>query len=127
MKRIRLIIASLLAFSALTPAVALAYNPLDRACTGAAANSNVCKDAASQKKDTNPVVTIIADATRIILLIIGFASVIMIVASGIGLITSGGNSESVSGAKKRLTGAITGLVIAGLAWFLTSYIINRLL
>jgi hypothetical protein len=48
--------------------------------------------------------------------IAGILAVIMIVVSGIQWVTSGGNSEAISSAKKRIGGALIGLVIAYLSY-----------
>lgn len=50
------------------------------------------------------------------LTIAGILALIMIVVAGVQWTTSGGNSEMISGAKKRITGALTGLLIAYLSY-----------
>jgi hypothetical protein len=130
MKKISSLLAAFSAFivislGAAAPAAA-AFDPLHRACEGIQ-NSAVCSDAAKQDKNDNPIINTVAKTTKIISLIVGFASVIMIVVSGLNMITSSGNSESVASARKKLTGAIIGLVLASLAWVLSSFVINQLL
>lgn len=53
---------------------------------------------------------------KIALSIAGILAVIMIVVSGIQWVTSGGNSEMISSAKKRIGGAMIGLLIAYLSY-----------
>lgn len=50
------------------------------------------------------------------LTIAGILAIIMIVVAGVQWTTSGGNSEMISGAKKRISGALTGLLIAYLSY-----------
>lgn len=45
-------------------------------------------------------------------------SVIMIIIAGLQWLTSGGNSEAISGAKKRIGGAVIGLFIAYMSYFI---------
>jgi len=50
------------------------------------------------------------------LTIAGILAVIMIIIAGVQWVTSGGNSEMINGAKKRIGGALTGLLIAYLSY-----------
>lgn len=49
-------------------------------------------------------------------------AVIMIIVSGVQWITSGGNSESISSAKSRISGAVIGLFIAYMSYFILNTI-----
>ena len=49
-------------------------------------------------------------------------SVIMIIVAGVQWITSGGNSESISSAKSRISGAVIGLFIAYMSYFILNTI-----
>jgi hypothetical protein len=50
------------------------------------------------------------------LAVAGILAVIMIIVAGVQWVTSGGNSEMITGAKKRIGGALTGLLIAYLSY-----------
>lgn len=50
------------------------------------------------------------------LTVAGILAVIMIIVAGVQWVTSGGNSEMITGAKKRIGGALTGLLIAYLSY-----------
>ncbi len=52
------------------------------------------------------------------LTVAGILAIIMIVVAGIEWVSSGGNSETISSAKTRITGAIVGLIIAYLSYFI---------
>lgn len=114
----------------LMPAAALADDSqLFSACdpsvsNSKAANSAICKD---QGTATDPAVHIIHVAADIIALIAGLAAVLIIIASGIAMITSGGNSESVGNARKRILGAIIGLAIIAFAWVIVTFLTDKLI
>ncbi len=56
--------------------------------------------------------------------IVGVVAVIMVIFGGFKYITSGGDSNSVSGAKNTLIYAIVGLIIVALAQFLVHFVLN---
>lgn len=58
-------------------------------------------------------------------IIVGAASVIMIVYGGFRYITSGGSSERVGSAKNTLIYAIIGLIIVGLAQILVHFVLSQ--
>lgn len=68
--------------------------------------------------------TIIKDVVNLLSLILGALSVVMIIVSGIRFATSGGEANSVSGAKKALIYSIVGLVIAVLAQAILHWVIG---
>jgi hypothetical protein len=100
--------------------------PKDTVCSGEAAKSPTCKQA---KNPDNPVTgpkNVIKTAATIIALITGIAAVIMIILSGLTMITSGGNADSVATARRRLIAAIIGLIIVVLAWTIVTFTVNHL-
>lgn len=60
------------------------------------------------------------------LLIAGVILVVMLIVGGIQYLTSGGNEEQSTKAKKLLLDAIVGIVIVAIAWALATFIISRL-
>lgn len=93
-----------------------------------AANSTICQDRNAQKAaGTNPVNHVINVAATILATIAGLAAVIVIIVSGLRMITSGGNSEKVSAARGRLLTAVIGLIIIALAWSIITFATNRLI
>jgi uncharacterized membrane protein YuzA (DUF378 family) len=64
-------------------------------------------------------------AVTILSIIIGVASIIMILVSGFKYITSSGDSNKVSSAKTTLTYALVGLAIAALAQFLVHFVLYQ--
>ncbi len=69
---------------------------------------------------------IIGKIVKLLLSFVGGLSVLMIVIAGIMYITSGGDEGRVDTAKKWLTYAIVGLVVALLGWVIVNTVINGL-
>jgi hypothetical protein len=88
---------------------------------GSAGSSSFCKD----KSTTNPARGILIDAINIITAIAGFVSVVMIVISGLQLVSSSGNSEKVSTARNTILYATIGLVVIALARIIVGFIISK--
>lgn len=68
------------------------------------------------KKEFNNIGEFLKTNYNLALTIAGILAVIMIIAAGVQWVTSGGNSEMITGAKKRIGGALTGLLIAYLSY-----------
>lgn len=120
-KLVLLIILSI--FLILTPS-ALAFNPLDKACSGSGANSAVCKQNKAQNASANPVVETIHDVINVLSILAGVVAVIIIIYSGIRMILTGSNPESIKIARSSLFGALIGLVIIALSWTIISVVLN---
>ncbi len=58
--------------------------------------------------------------------IVGFVAVIMIIIGGVKYITSGGDSNNITGAKNTIVYAIIGLIIVALAQVLVHFVLNKL-
>ncbi len=142
MKQIRTLIMSLfigigfLAPSAmiLAPSSAFAVShtvPVAEDCTDAksCANQGVCAlDPASctsgepSKKVNDTVETVI----NILSVVVGVASIIMIILAGLKFVTSSGAPEKVSSARNTILYAVIGLVIVGLAQIIVFFVLNQL-
>lgn len=86
--------------------------------------SPVCQAPNSTK---NPINHTIQIATSVVALLAGVLAVIMIIVSGFTLITSGGNQEAVANSRKRITSAIIGLIIVGLAWTIIRLVTDNII
>lgn len=133
MNRLKLVLLSFLAplllasaIGATQPAYAFNLFPKDTVCSGEAAKSPTCKGAVNPENPVTGPKNVIKTASTIIALITGIAAVIMIILSGLTMITSGGNSESVTTARRRLIAAIIGLIIVALAWTIITFTVNHL-
>ena len=70
--------------------------------------------------------TTIGQIISIALGFIGVLFLILIIYSGYQWMTAGGNEETVTKAKKRITEAAIGLIIILAAWLLTFFVLNNL-
>jgi len=116
------------AAAALVPATpALAYNPLDKACsTGDAKASTACNaDTQDDSKITGPN-GVIVRVTRIVAAIGGIAAVIMIIVYGVSLITSYGDSSKATSARNGIIAACIGLVVIVLAQAIVVFLISNI-
>lgn len=68
---------------------------------------------------------VIKAVVQVLSVVLGVAGVIMVIISGFRYITSGGDSGSVSSAKRTLIYALVGLAVAALAQFLVHFVINN--
>lgn len=76
----------------------------------------VCTDAQNgQSSSTNPILRAIRSAIEILSIIIGFASVIMIIVSGLRMTLANGDSNAIASARSSLLYSIVGLAVAALA------------
>lgn len=89
--------------------------------TAAGDQNGGCDNSGSTSTVTDIAKTII----NIFSLIVGIVSVIMIILGGFRYITSGGDSNNVSGAKNTIIYAIIGLVVVALAQFIVGFVLNK--
>ncbi len=94
--------------------------------TGLCEGSNIGTGATDCKTNssTASIRTLAASIINVFSIIVGLVAVIMVIFGGFKYITSGGDSNSVSGAKNTLIYAIIGLIIVALAQFLVRFVIN---
>lgn len=105
-------------------------NPDGSTTGGNGTQSDVCKkynNSSSDGKNNNVVLSDIHQATDIIAWLAGAIAVIMIVVSGFSMITSGGSSETMGNARKRITNASIGLVIIVLAWTIIRFVTDSII
>jgi hypothetical protein len=97
--------------------VNLTLNPTD--------NQDVA-NCTTDTKSGNTLGTIISEVINIMSILVGVICVIMIIVGGFKYVTSGGESNSVSGAKNTIIYAIVGLVIVALAQVIVHFVLSRL-
>ena len=92
-----------------------------------ASNTSVCQDVNAQTGSSgNLVIRLIDDAINVLSVLVGAAAIIIIIISGIRLITSGGDSNAVSGAKMGILAAIIGLVVVALAQTIVIFVLDNI-
>lgn len=84
----------------------------------------ICGEVKKQDTSKNPIISLIKSIINIIILVIVTAAVITIIISGLRIVTSGGDSESVAGARTSILVALAGMVIAALAEAIVAFVLN---
>jgi hypothetical protein len=117
-----------LAVPAMVPAVAHAAGDNINGNLCAGSNFNLSGNGDSSCKNntgsTKNLQTLLVKVVNIISAIVGVVAVIMIIFGGFKYITSGGDSNNVSGAKNTIIYAIIGLVIVALAQLIVHFVLN---
>lgn len=119
--------------------VSAAFNPLDKACQGQAAESPACQQAQNQGT-TDPIAGpdgILSKAANVIALVAGIGAVIMILIGGFEFVSAGGTGfkSAVAGAaptrvakaRSRIASGLIGLVVVALAWAVVRLITDKVL
>lgn len=113
------LVAALLAPFLLTPAAG-AQVDLYGACKGTNEDSGFCKN---KDQDVKPLFSKVVDG---LMTILGVISIIVLVYGGFRYVTSGGDSNKLSGAKNTILYAIVGIVIALLAYAIVNFVYLRI-
>lgn len=122
-----LLLAPGIVYAQTTPAPAAPQtNVLDPVCptSGAGSTAHVCSSQNNTQIDGSG--GIIVKTTRIVAVITGVASIIMIMVGGFKYVISQGESAEINSAKNTILYALVGLVISVSAPFIIGFVINRL-
>ncbi len=126
-RRLKLILATLAVFLAITPAVpALAATDV---FSGACSSKGASSSAACQANGSDPLTGtngLLVKVTRIISFVAGVASVILMVVGGLMYVMSNGDASRTSAARNTLIYAAVGLVIVGVAQGIVILVLNVL-
>lgn len=76
-------------------------------------------------EDTNSLNDLIATIINVLSVLVGVLAVVMIIIGGFRYVTSGGNSEKVTGAKNTILYALIGLVIVALAQAIVRFVLKN--
>lgn len=117
----------LLAFAPTAHAVELSQTIKDGLCAGA--NLDLTTDCSSGGVNNGEaaikMTKFIKAIINILSIVIGAVAVIMIIIGGFKYITSGGSTDSVTGAKNTILYAVIGLIIVSLSQILVRFIIGK--
>ncbi len=116
MKKIILLSSIFLAF--IVPTSAFAATPFGACKNVVSGNTAVCSGDAKDAKE------IAKNVISVLLWIVGMASIIVIVYSGITFVTSAGNPSQITRAKTMLMYAVIGLVVSILAYAIVNFIVG---
>lgn len=116
------------AFTALSfsqSASAVAVSPL---CNpgSVAASTDVCRSVNSKSDGSSPIISTLKDAINLISIIIGVAAVIIIILAGLRFMLSGGDPQSISGARDAIIYAGVGIIIAVAAQAIVVFVLDNL-
>ena len=132
MKRLFAALATLLMLgtigaATLSPAVVYAQaDPFDQVCSGSGASSPVCTE---KNKGGNPLfgpTGIITKVIQLMSIIVGVASVFMIIVGGMRYIFSHGDSGAINQARNTVVYAIAGLVVALASQAIVAFVLEKL-
>lgn len=132
MKRLLAILALFITMA--TPAAVTypvsAVDTLPQICNSISASDRpaVCKDNQAQSQE-NPIVGpsgVLTRAIRLFSIVLGIASVIVIILSGLRFVLANGDANSVKQARNTIIYAIVGLVIALTAQAIVSLVLTKL-
>ena len=70
--------------------------------------------------------TVIGGIVKVVISLLGLVAAIIIILGGFQWMTSGGNEEKISGAKKLMINGLIGMVLVVLAYAIASFIISNL-
>ena len=126
-KNMIVVAASMLAIAApvLVPVSVSAVDINGNLCSGSNFNLSGGQKTCGTSTDTNSLQRLLTKIVNIISAIVGVVAVIMIIVGGFKYITSGGDSNNVSGAKNTIIYAIIGLVIVALAQLIVHFVLNQ--
>lgn len=96
-------------------------------CTGKTGTEAVqCgADQANPNGSSTDLPAVFKNISNILLVIVGFVSVIMLIIGGLRYVLSAGNSSSVEGAKNTILFAIIGIIVALIAGSIINFVIGK--
>jgi len=102
------------------------YDPFAKACADKAARASTTCKATSKTITTNPIYHTLQVTADILAIIAGIIAVIMIIISGLSMVTAQGNSEAITTSRNRIIYSVVGLIIIAAAWSITALVVNKL-
>ncbi len=114
-------------------AAAQGPNPQGAICEGAATlqitsetqSTDKCTTGTDGQDPSTKVNDLITQIINVFSVVVGIVAVIMIIYGGFKYITSGGDSNNITGAKNTILYAIIGLIIVALAQFIVRFVLSK--
>ncbi len=88
-------------------------------------NTTTTNTAPCNNNGSNGITSILRIVINIMSFVVGAVSVIMIIIGGLRYVTSGGNDQSIAGAKNTIIFALIGLVIVALAQIIVEFVFAK--
>lgn len=111
---------------AAVPGQALAYDPLDTACSSAETKDSPTCASRTTKNPLTGSDGLLMRITYVIAAIAGFTAVLIIIISGSRYMTAGGDAKKATDARNALIGALVGLAIISLAGLIIMFVVSRI-
>lgn len=117
--------AQALSFSA-APTAVVANDFQSDACDGLkqVSGGNPC-DASGSSSASNSLTKVIKGIVNLLSVVVGIVAIVMIIIAGFKYVTSGGDSNNVTSAKRTLIYAIVGLVVVVLSQFIVHFVLKQ--
>lgn len=130
LRKVLLILASFVAmllFIFATQVSAQQFDPLSDACKQAQENGESPPSCTSEntEPDLNPIATTIGKVTNIVAYVAGAVAVVMIVISGLRMITANGEAANIAKARTTIIYTVVGLAVIVAARTIILFVINR--
>lgn len=128
----RLTAAAALTFGALAlfAPTAGAYSVFHNSCTDSNGNATASTSAACSSQNSQETISgpngLLARITKVVAIVAGIASVILIVISGLFFVTAEGDPAKAKGARSTLIGALVGIVIVLAAQGIITFVLSRI-
>jgi hypothetical protein len=114
----------------LTPRIYAASGVTQFCQSATAQRTTFCQDTSKgnsdANKNNNPVISVIKTAITILSYIIGVASVVTIIISGLRMVLSEGKPENISSARSAIIFAVVGVIIAISAQLIVVFVLDKL-
>lgn len=121
-----LVLAAVVCCGIFATRVSYAYDTLNEVCSQPGVEGSATCEA---RTADNPIAGpngLLIKITRIIAIIGGIASVIIMLAAGINYMTANGDAQKTAHAKAMIRGAIIGLIVLALASTIVAFVVSRL-
>ncbi len=133
MYRLKYLLLSVLAsagFLLFPMTVIAAVDVVGPACQDVGAGKpDICKDNQTGAGETdNPIFGpngLVTKAVQVLSIVVGIASVVVIMVSGFRFITAGGNPENVTKARRGIIYAVVGLIITVAAQLIVNFVLSK--
>lgn len=123
-RRILLFLAILALPLAIAAPVSAQFDPFEKVCENGNIDATAC-----EAQSGNPISGeegVLMRVVEILALLVGMASVVMVILGGLKYVTSGGDANSISSAKNTILYALVGLGVFAISEIIIYFVIGRL-
>lgn len=117
-------LAAVLAISSPVAAVDV-FRPCNNASTDTAVCNEVSNQNVSSSSGSNPIIATLKTVINLVSLVVGAASVIIIIISGLRMVLAGGDPKAVASARNGVLYALIGIAVTVLAQSIVAFVLNK--